>query len=137
MKNKLSITVLCAIAALFSGCLKNKDKSEGSKSATSTDATAPVKSDEKTIKVASLDTAPPSPSNDDKPRGTNDEAAIKEAEAKEEAIEAKESAEDLKDQAEDLKDEAEDLKDEAEKIEEKADSALAQIADSKKKQKKK
>ena len=121
MKKTLCITALCAITALFAGCWKKKDKTDGMNPAMSTDA--PIMSDEKPIKVATLDIAPPSP--EDRPRETNDEAAIKEK-----AEDAEEKAEKAIAKAEDAEEKAEDAKAEAEDAEEKADEAM----DEKKKQ---
>lgn len=118
MKKTLFVMTLCAITALFSGCWKKKDNAEGANTTPSTNA--PVMTDEKTIKVAALDTGLSAPSSDnksdEKPAMTEiDDTPIK-------GEEMKEKAEELKDEAKELKDEAEELKDEAADLEEKADT---------------
>ena len=82
MKKTLVITALCAIAAIFSGCWKKKDKTDNMNSAMSTDAIMP---DDKPIKVAALGVMSTEPSGENKlGENTNDEPAIAQLSDKEE-----------------------------------------------------
>jgi hypothetical protein len=136
MKKTLFVMTLCAITALFSGCWKKKDNAEGTSTAPSTNA--PVMTDEKTIKVASLDTGLSALSNngknDNEPKGEIDEAKggemkddAKDEDLKEKAEEMKGEAKELKDEAADLEEKAEELKDEADTVKDTANEIEAEI----------
>ena len=125
MKKTLVITALCAIAAIFSGCWKKKDKTDNMNAVSSTDAA--VMSDDKPIKVAALSGMSPGgnadmiggmstgPSDQNKlGDSTNDEPAIDELKKKEE------KAEKANKKAEKAEKEAEKAEEEAEKAEEEA-----------------
>ncbi|MBM3631598.1 MAG: hypothetical protein FJX00_01220 [Alphaproteobacteria bacterium] len=159
MKKTLFVMTLCAITALFSGCWKKKDNADGTSTPPSTNA--PVMTDEKTIKVASLDTGNSAPSNNgennnremddalikgDNNRENNRENNTEESTAdkqKNPLEEMNKEVGDIKDEVGDIKDEVGDIKDEVGNINDEVDGVKdatneleAEIKDNKGKEKK-